>query len=141
MDEWVSLHWNAAWGIVIYVLRLLNDLCFVGGSSQQKIQKLKNIGPDLYWISVVLWGVILANLGSPKLFPYLGKTLHFRIVILIVVVVMGFIISKMKQKGEDFVGQAVQTRKQVFFLGVLYFATHMIGLGSILCSIYLIGKC
>lgn len=141
MDAWISIHWNAIWGSAIWAYRLFHDLCFGGTSRQQKFQKLKNIGPDLYWISVVLWGVVLLNLDSQLLSSYLGKTSHLRFLILFFLAfIIGPGINKVKQVGEDFTGGAIRTWKQVAYLGGLHLAIHLLGFGSFLFAFYLIGK-
>ncbi len=141
MGDWISNHWNAIWGLAIYFYRIFHDLCFGGNNREQKFQKLKNIGPDLYWISVVLWGVVLLNLDSQYLSSYLGKTSHLRILILILLAfVIGPLIVKLKKIGDDFTGGAIRSWTQVVGSGLFYLGIHVIGLGSLLLAFYLIGK-
>lgn len=141
MDEWILSHWNAVWGVLIYSYRVFHDLCYGGSSREHKFEKLKNIGPDLYWISVVIWGIILLNLDSKYLCSLLGKTAHFRILVLLILIgFLGLIINKLKQIADNFVGGAIKSKKQVASHGAIYLVIHIVGFGSLLFALYAMGK-
>jgi hypothetical protein len=142
LASWISTNWNAVWGLVIYFYRMIHGLFFGTGQNdrEDKIEKLKGIGQDLYWISVIFWGVILLNLNSQYLDSLLGKGIHIRFLILFGIALLGPIINRLREKGQDFIGKAPKTRLQVVKLGLMYLGIHIVGFGSLLIALMLIGR-
>jgi hypothetical protein len=145
-SPWLALHWNPIWGITVYVFRMVYDLC-VGRDrigKTEKINKIKSVGPDLFWISVVVWGILLVKSDKTNiLVSLIGEDFRCRLLIIAALIIIGFIITKMKtidevsqlQKKEGILGfrRAIKS----FFLNL---PINILGFGSFLAALYLMGN-
>jgi hypothetical protein len=139
--DFVLNHWNAIWVIVLYFGRMIYDIVFSGNSMLQKMDRLKNMGPDLYWASIVLWGVILLNMNSKFFQLHLGNTPHVRFLILILLLALGPFISKATKFADDLTrGGAVKRLRRVVGVCAVYIPIHIVGAASFLIAFFLIGK-
>lgn len=147
-SSWVLTHWNPIWGIIVYLVRGLYDL-FIGRSNisrELQIQKLKSIGPDLYWISVVVWGILLVKKDSKNIYvSFVGEDIHFRLLTLVFVIILGFILCFLKAKAENrntieasSTGGVSSIKETIIRYG-LNLPIHIIGVGSLLMVLFLMG--
>lgn len=135
LSSWISNHWNTAWALVIYFYRLIEELFSGTGRSGpgNKLERIKRIGPDLYWISVIIWGILLFDIN--KLVSFFGDQIHFRVLILIGFLVGGKGINKLKEIEEG-LSRNILSIGQIIKIWSLAVLLHIVGFASLLVALW-----
>ncbi len=138
--DWIVKYWSAVWGIFVYFYYVYNELCLgiARHSREIKFEKLKTIGPDLYKISVVVWGVLLVDINSDNVIAtYIGKIILLRFLVLIGLLAVGQGVSKLNHEEKHLI-KNFRGWKKVAVASALNLGLQVIGLGSLLLALSII---
>lgn len=127
----IDIHWNAVWALSLYLIRIAFDILIIGYNKGSLfiLERLRRIGPDLFWIGFVIWGVLLATINPSKTVShYFGSVYSIRLWLVALIFLCSILMCWYDIIYGNINRENIQSLSRVLMRSALVIIIHLIGL-------------